>query len=113
MLQDPSLRPVRQLLRDELAFDAIEEVVWQGVAGLGRPLLGGDPRGSKFGEWVTERGPALCGTFGCMLPNNHPGLHKLPQESGKRSRSRSSKQAQARGCQRNQSHRSRTSQCRR
>ena len=36
------------------------------------------PLGSKFGDWVTEFGPALCGTFGCTLPNNHSGLHRLP-----------------------------------
>jgi hypothetical protein len=42
-------------------------------------------KGSKFGEWVTEIGPPLCGTFGCILPNNHAGLHQLPEsERGSR-----------------------------
>jgi len=36
-------------------------------------------KNSKFGEWVTEIGPPLCGTFGCILPNNHAGLHQLPE----------------------------------
>jgi hypothetical protein len=45
----------------------------------------GSLKGSKFGEWVTEIGPALCGTFGCILPNNHAGLHQLPEsERGSR-----------------------------
>ncbi|EOD09574.1 hypothetical protein EMIHUDRAFT_448412 [Emiliania huxleyi CCMP1516] len=35
-------------------------------------------KGSKFGQWVTEIGPPICGTFGCVLPNNHAGLHQLP-----------------------------------
>lgn len=29
-----------------------------------------------------------CGTFGCTLPNNHRGLHKLPQEEASRKRRR-------------------------
>mgnify|MGYP003684153897 CR=1 FL=1 len=42
-------------------------------------------KGSKFGEWVTEIGPPLCGTYGCILPNNHAGLHQLPEsERGSR-----------------------------
>ena len=42
---------------------------------------GGRRVGGKFGQWVTETGPALCGTFGCVLPNNHSGLHKLPEST--------------------------------
>ena len=42
--------------------------------------------GGKFGQWVMERGPAMCGTFGCILPNNHSGLHKLPDGAADRPR---------------------------
>ena len=42
-----------------------------------------DPGGGK-GRGV------LCGTFGCTLPNNHRGLHRLPQqeEPGRRKRAK-------------------------
>ena len=66
---------------------AKREEICPPVNGGGNGVKSGDPRGSRFGAWVTERGPALCGTFGCMLPNNHPGLHQLPDgKSEKRAR---------------------------
>ncbi|KAL1500617.1 hypothetical protein AB1Y20_013269 [Prymnesium parvum] len=38
----------------------------------------------KHCAWVTERGPSLCGTFGCTLPNNHLGLHQVPEAASRR-----------------------------
>ena len=52
---------------------------------------------SKHSGWVTERGPVLCGTFGCILADNHNGLHKIPesQVSGRRgARSRRSEEVE-------------------
>ena len=52
---------------------------------------------SKHSGWVTERGPVLCGTFGCFLADNHSGLHKIPesQVSGRRgARSRRSEEVE-------------------
>ncbi|KAL3917460.1 MAG: hypothetical protein SGPRY_006396, partial [Prymnesium sp.] len=41
---------------------------------------------AKTCAWVTEHGPTICGTFGCTLPNNHSGLHKVPETAGSRRR---------------------------
>ena len=48
-----------------------------------KPLLGGDPRGSVRGEWITD-GPARCGFPGCMMFSNHKGIHKVTECSGPR-----------------------------
>ena len=43
-----------------------------GKKGSSAALAGGDPRGSKFGEWVTERGPALAKPSGAAWPFSSP-----------------------------------------
>lgn len=61
--------------------------MWRPTTAEGAASSGGKrPQriGGKFGQWVTERGPTLCGTFGCILPNNHSGLHQLPEDAGSR-----------------------------
>ena len=57
--------------------------MWRSDGGAGA-AKGQKRVGGKFGQWVTERGPAMCGTFGCILPNNHSGLHKLPDGAADR-----------------------------
>ena len=77
-------------------FAALQTGVWAkrhtaGTFPMWRPE--GRRVGGKFGQWVTETGPALCGTFGCVLPNNHSGLHKLPESTADRPRTARARRA--------------------
>ena len=78
-------------------FAALQTGVWAkrhtaGTFPMWRPE--GRRVGGKFGQWVTETGPALCGTFGCVLPNNHSGLHKLPESTADRPRTARARRAE-------------------
>ena len=69
-----------------------KENVFERAAGTKRSREEGDDGGmfdpDLLPDGTKRPAPGICGTFGCPLPNNHMGLHQLPEGSGMGQRSR-------------------------